>query len=296
MTSNVTYWVASHLTGIFEIVDQAADFLQRGSRGAGISINRGVSTTISESDSSDVSIFFNKKSITAEAAAITSKIIDLILPENARNHFSVNHDFEVPLSAGYGASAAGALSCAFALKDFFDLDYSDLKIFQIAHQAEVLLKSGLGDILGLHQGGLEIRIKPGAPGIGETTYFTNEEEWKVATLSFGEISTASVLTDQEKRGTVSCAGFHSMKDLVTNNTFMEFIRQAKIFTESVGLMSAELKSFTSSLPKEIESSQIMLGDSLFLFYKDQDVLDELKKKEDKIIQEDICQETVKRRK
>ena len=296
MTTNVTYWVASHLTGIFEIVDQATDLLLKGSRGAGISIDRGVTTTVSASENPDIHVYFDGKSILIEEAAITSKIIDLVLPQEDHSYFRVEHNFEVPLSAGYGASAAGALGCAFALNDFFHLGHSELDLFHIAHQAEVQLKSGLGDILGLYQGGLEIRTKPGAPRLGKTIAFTNDQEWKLATISFGPISTAKILSDPEKRGIVSCVGHSVLKDLLQNPTFSEFIRQSQQFTESVGLMSLELREFSSSLPRDIESAQIMLGNSLFLFYKDQEVLDEIQRFNTDVIQEEICQETVIRRK
>ena len=296
MTKKVTYWIASHLTGFFEIVDQASDPLLRGSRGAGLSIGRGVTTSILASDDPNIQIYFDANIIGYEKAAITTKVIDLLLPQHEKKHFQVQHQFEVPLSAGYGASAAGALGCAFALNDFFNLGYSKLALFQVAHRAEVLLKSGLGDILGLYQGGLEIRTKPGAPGFGETMAFTNEEEWKLATTSLGSISTADILSDSEKREVVSCTGYRGMRDLLQKPTFTEFIRLSQRFTESVGLMSPNLRKFTNLLDKGIETAQIMLGNSLFLFYKEQAIIDDLKHSTSGIIQEEICQETVIRRK
>jgi pantoate kinase len=87
-----------------------------------------------------------------------------------------------------------------------------------------------------------------------------------------------------------------MKDLLQKPTFTEFIRLSQRFTESVGLMSPGLRKFTNSLEKRIETAQIMLGNSLFLFYKEQEVLDELQRSIPDIFQEEICQETVIRRK
>jgi len=37
---------------------------------------------------------------------------------------------------------------------------------KIAHNAEVNCKTGLGDVLASFHGGFEVRVKPGAPGIG----------------------------------------------------------------------------------------------------------------------------------
>ena len=59
VTSEVTYWVAGHLTGIFEIKDSSENILEKGSLGAGLSINRGVKTSVSYNDQPDVYIYFN---------------------------------------------------------------------------------------------------------------------------------------------------------------------------------------------------------------------------------------------
>jgi pantoate kinase len=292
VTSEVTYWVAGHLTGIFEIKDSSKNLLEKGSLGAGLSISRGVKTTVSYDDKPKVDIYFNGNKMHSSNTTVTRKIIEFLVPLKERIHFQIKQDFEVPLSTGFGASAAGALGCAFSINDYFELEMSKIKLFQIAHQVEVLLKSGLGDIIGLYQGGLEIRTKEGAPGFGRTIAFTNDQDWKLATISFGSLPTAEVLSDPNKRKLINSAGNKMIKKLIKNPVYSEFINLTKKFTLSASLTSPKMQKFFSSVPEGIDVAQIMLGDSLFLFYQDDDIFEDFSIDRPSLQKEDICQITV----
>jgi len=292
VTSKVTYWVAGHLTGLFEIKDSSENILEKGSLGAGLSINRGVKTSVSYNDLPDLDIYFNNKKMLFENTAVTQKVIELLIPLKDRNHLQINHDFEVPLSTGFGASAAGALGCAFSINDYFELDLPKIQLFHIAHRTEVLLKSGLGDIIGLYQGGLEIRTKEGAPGFGNTEKFVNDQDWKLATISFGSLPTADILSNPNKRKRINTSGHIMIQKLIKNPTYSEFIHLTKKFTHSADLMTIDLQKFISDVPKGIIAAQIMLGDSLFLFYREEEIFDDFAINNQSVEKEEICQNTV----
>ncbi|MHA2054753.1 MAG: pantoate kinase [Candidatus Hodarchaeales archaeon] len=289
---DIKYWVAAHLTGIFEIKDQHQDPLYRGSRGAGVSINRGVFTTIMESDEPGVRIFFDGKEISKDKAKVTWKLLQIMIPESSRSNFQVHHEFEVPLSSGYGASAAGTLGCAFALNDFLALGLPEITLYHFAHQTEVILMSGLGDIIALHQGGLEVRTKEGAPGIGETTSLLHDEDWKIATLSYDSLPTASVLSDPLKRNQVNTTGHSLINKLIKNPKYSNFIELTEQFSREVQLYSKEIGKIMTEVPNKVKTAQIMLGDSLFLFYQDKEDILPLSKQYDSLAFEEICQNTV----
>ena len=292
VTSEVTYWVAGHLTGIFEIKDSSENLLEKGSLGAGLSINRGVKTSVSYNDQPDVYIYFNNRKIDSAYTTVTSKVIELLIPPKERIHLQISQEFEVPLSTGFGASAAGALGCAFSINDYLQLDIPKIKLFHIAHQAEVLLKSGLGDIIGLFQGGLEIRTKEGAPGFGNTIAFVNDKDWKLATKSFGSLPTANILSDPNKRQLINTSGHKMIQELIENPIYSEFINLTKKFTHLAELMSPNLKKFISNVPEGIDAAQIMLGDSLFLFYQEDEIFDDFAANQPHIQKEEICENTV----
>jgi pantoate kinase len=289
---DITYWVAAHLTGIFEIKDLHQNPLECGSRGAGVSINRGVKTTVTRSEEPTVKIFFDGTEMEQDQAKVTWELLQIMLPDSSRSNFNVYHEFEIPLSAGYGASAAGALGCAFAINDFFKLGLPDITLYHFAHQTEVSLKTGLGDIIGLYQGGLEIRIKEGAPGIGETTALIKDSDWHIATLSCGSLSTTSVLSDPMKRNQVNSAGHSLINQLVENPKYSHFIKLTEQFSKDVQLYSKNIEKILLEIPKNVKAAQIMLGDSLFLFYQDRDDILPFSEKFESFMFEEICHNTV----
>lgn len=291
---SIGFWVASHLTGLFEINDQSSNLYEIGSRGAGISIQRGVTTAIKESDSSSVIVQFNGQPQSVANSLITREIIKLLIPEENQTDFQIHHQFDVPLRSGFGASAAGAVGTAFCINEYFKLGLNDLELFQAAHKAEVITKSGLGDVIGLFQGGLEVRTREGAPGYGETISMQKDDDWKIATLSLGTLSTSSVLSDPLKRLSVNAASSTLIDRLIENPLFTEFIRYCSEFTRNVQLWSPQLRTILDNLPRSIIGAQIMLGDALFLFYTEEDDLADLKISHNPIQPEKVCIETIKR--
>ncbi|MCK4897043.1 MAG: GHMP kinase, partial [Candidatus Heimdallarchaeota archaeon] len=152
------YWVASHISGLFAIYDENIDPLKRGSRGAGFSISRGTTTKVRFSEDNENHFFFNRKEVEANLANISSFVLKHFLELAQLNNqsdfgVSIHHEFEIPISAGYGASASGAISCAFALNDLLKSNLSEQELYQIAHTAEIIEGGGLGDVLALHKGG-----------------------------------------------------------------------------------------------------------------------------------------------
>lgn len=296
MTQAVSYWVAAHLTGLFQIKDNSENVLFRGSRGAGVSISRGVTTTIQRIKSSSIDVLFNGERRFPSDALVTNRVVELLLPQTEQTNLRIHHNFEVPLSSGYGASAAGALGTSFALNTLLKLGLSKLELFQIAHKAEVLTKSGLGDVIGLYQGGLEIRVKEGAPGIGETIPLENSKDWKIATVHLGSLSTSEVLSNPQKRKAVNEAGGELISELISRPYFDNFIKLSSAFSKRVRLWSPRLKKSIENLPPEVIGSQIMLGEAFFVFYRDSRDLVDIEIPKSQLNKEKICQNTIVRRK
>ena len=77
---------------------------------------------------------------------------------------TVNHRVDVPIGAGFGSSAAGALTTSLALSNALDLHLTYNQLGRIAHVAEVQCKTGLGTVGPLMLGGCVLTVEPGAPG------------------------------------------------------------------------------------------------------------------------------------
>ena len=265
MISSPKVWVASHLSGIFEIVDQNDDLLLRGSRGAGFSINRGVTTWIEPNSKNKLEVYFDNKPQLITDAFITTTVLRLFDPSLLDQPFTIYHSFDVPIGGGFGASAASAVGCAFAVNTAFNYNKSDLELWQIAHKTEILCKTGLGDVIGLYQGGVERRIHPGAPGIGKTTSLhLPKETYTLLTLRLGRLLTSEILRKPELKSTINKAAQKTLAMLDQFPSFENFLKQSQQFTVTSGLATKEVLHIIHKLSeKGIDAAQIMLGTSLF---------------------------------
>ena len=77
------------------------------------------------------------------------KFLDLI---DESYFVDVHHDISVPVGYGLGCSAAVALSLSLALNEALGTNLSRTEIGQIAHNAEISCKTGLGDVLAAFHG------------------------------------------------------------------------------------------------------------------------------------------------
>ena len=146
-------FVPGHITGFFTIENHEAK-LKNGSCGAGFLLSQGVKTTICESN--ELIIDFNQGNDTVINEVLNVLEID--------DDFKIVQDIQLPIGAGFGTSAASALSLTLAINEFLDLGYSADLCGQIAHMVEVNLGGGLGDVIAQTGHGLVLRQQAGAPG------------------------------------------------------------------------------------------------------------------------------------
>ncbi|MCG3227318.1 MAG: hypothetical protein H7645_10380 [Candidatus Heimdallarchaeota archaeon] len=289
------YWVASHISGIFTIHDEHPDPLYRGSQGAGFSILRGTTTSIEYSDDKKSHFYFNDVEVDKEKANITNNVLNqiLVLQKNKEKSdfgISVYHQFDVPLSCGFGASASGALGCSFALRDFFDLNINEKYLYGVAHIAEINEGGGLGDVLALYQGGYEIRTREGAPFIGKAeNIITNG--YKIATLSSGEIATKAIIRNPNWKEKINNIGKVLIENLIAEPTISNFATISQQFSITSFLATPEIIKYMKDLEKEdVLVGQIMLGNGIFILYKDDSKLPKF----DNIIKEELCFSAVRK--
>jgi len=289
------YLVASHITGIFTVHDEHPDPLYRGSRGAGFSISRGTTTTVEYSDDIEHHIYFNEEEVGKEVANVTNNVLDhfLVLLQ-AQNKLdiglSIFHEINVPLSCGFGASASGALGTAFALRDFLDLEIDEKYLFGIAHIAEINEGGGLGDVLAIYQGGWEMRNREGAPFIGDAINLI-KNGYKIATLSMGEIATKSVIRNPSWKEKINNVGGELLETLSAEPTIKNFATVSQQFSITSFLASPEIIELMKDLEKkDVLVGQIMLGNGIFILYKDDSDLPDL----ENLTKEEICFSTIRK--
>jgi len=270
---NCSVFVPSHITGFFEIIDNQNP-LKKGSRGAGVVMDKGIITKIKISDGNRIKIKINHE-YNPKNAAITEKIIEIIKRDFNLDDkkILINHEVQVPVGVGFGTSAAFALGTVLGLSNLLNLPLTFNKATQIAHIAEIEMKSGLGDVIGEISGGIPLRTKEGAPEIGiiDKIVLNEKDELFVISKTFGEINTADIIEDPVYKKKINEMGKNLLQELIKYPKPEKFMKLSRKFAENTGLMSNEVKETVEILENEtIGASMAMLGNTAFAISKNED--------------------------
>lgn len=262
----MSVFVPGHVTGFFNIENHESK-LKKGSCGVGFLLTKGVKTTIVESDSFEFEVNLGDDTIIREVLAI----LDL-----DNTNFKVIQDIQLPIGAGFGTSAASALSLTLALNEFLSLGYSEELCGQIAHMAEVNLGAGLGDVIAQTGKGLVLRTKPGAPGIGEIKSY-NQDVY-IAYKTFGPIETSTIINDPSHKEIISKVGLKYLELFEDEPSLDNFLIFSNKFSLETKLMSEEVKEqidYFNSMDDILGSSMAMLGNTVFALAYNEEIFKKL---------------------
>jgi len=255
----------SHITGFFEILDNASDLTTRGSLGAGVSLAKGVKTNVSlrRGTRTRISIQINGQTVRhAQVSAYVAK--KYLALTGTKFSLTINHNFDVPMGTGFGTSGAGALSLSLALNEALKLDLSNLEASQIAHEAEIVNKTGLGTVIAETFGGLEVRLKPGAPGVGRIMEIPFRPDQVVFAATFGPISTTHVLSTPWMRARINGNAHELLWSLMSKPSSAGFVRLSRSFSDGIGLATHRVNSLLSVFDSlDIPASMLMMGEGVF---------------------------------
>lgn len=243
----------AHISGIF-IIDMHKDEELSGSMGCGICLETGAVTRVSPSEESIIKI----NGIITEAPTTMSAMRQL-----TSRPVIVETELSVPVGCGFGASGAGALSSALALNESLSFALPLSMVSRAAHIAEVKNRTGLGDVTGQTFGGICIRKKAGTPFSSVIDKIPCRETM-ISWVSFGSISTESVLSDELRVKTINKAGKIYLKELLKKPIIKNFFKQSCAFAMEIELMSPKVKdAIESVMAAGGLASQVMLGDTVF---------------------------------
>lgn len=259
-----TAFSPSHITGIFEIFDKGDTPLHLGSRGAGLSLTRGVVTKVTAHRCRKNKIRVSLNGEMVEAPVSATAATDLIRRTAGSWRVDIQSWVGVPIGCGYGSSGAGALSVAFAMNRALELELPREEVGAIAHVADVRCRTGLGTVLAEFHGGIEVRTKPGAPGIGSLKRIQGGRKLAALSISLGPISTSQQLSDPELRIRVNQIGRECLRRLQSAPSVTNLMKESRRFTQLSQLLPSSLWKL---LPKLSDFphpwAMAMLGRTLF---------------------------------
>jgi pantoate kinase len=253
----------AHITGFFKADLESESLESKGSLGAGFSIQDGVTTTVQvrKSDKKDFQLKITgyKPDNTIVSEFVIKKFLDFV----DENYFvDIHHDISVPVGYGLGCSAAVALSLSLALDQALGTQLSKIEIGQIAHNAEIVCKTGLGDVLAAFHGGFEIRTKSGAPGIGSVEKIDTEYN-SVIMICFAPISTPEFLRD--KLSSINGLGGKMVHKLLASRDTNEFQDMSLEFAKYIKVVTPKMQQVIDELKENgIKCGVALFGETIFV--------------------------------
>ncbi len=254
-----------HLTGFFQICDEAEDPLMKGARGAGFSIEIGVHTKVAvePSESDNISVVMNGRA-TGEAVVSENVVKRMLAMAEEPQRVEVTHEIETPIGAGFGSSGGGAITIALALNEALGLGLSYVEAARVAHVAEIECKTGLGSVFATTEGGFGVLYRPGAPGIGEALKYDRSDELAAVYMHFGPISTSEALSDPVLRRRINDLGGRFVDEIKGDLGSSRFMMLSRRFTDYVGIATPRLRVVLDKADEAgVPCAMAMFGEALF---------------------------------
>ena len=259
------------VSSFFQICDTESDGkpiedLERvGARGGGFVIDKGVYTKVEvdEAKTNLINVFINGK-LTPEAETSRTVAESLLAKTTKKHKVTIKHRIEIPIGAGFGSSAGGALGTALALSEALNLKLTYNQLGRIAHVAEIKCKTGLGTVGPIMLGGCILTIEPGGPGIGVIDRIPLSPDYSVVTGTFGPTATKQILSSAERRREVNRWGKKTLDSILDEPSLENFLACCLEFAEKTGFMTRHVKDLAQLAKRAgaVGAAQNMVGEAI----------------------------------
>jgi pantoate kinase len=196
-----------------------------------------------------------------EKAEVTQRVAQKVLGGQSRE-VKILSETNLPVSQGFGVSAAAALSTALALDDALGTKAPRDELVAIAHETEVECGTGLGDVVPASMGGMDLRLKPGAPGHADVRAFPVEADLLLAVIG-PELPTKTVLRDPKKVAAINRVGGPLVDEFSRDPTLERLFELGNRFTEATGLADKRTLEVIRASRMFGRATMAMLGNSVF---------------------------------
>ena len=237
-----------------------------GAIGGGFGLEKGVLTTVTaeEAQENSIDIFINSK---LEKAKTTRQVAETLLSKTAQKYaVTVKHRIDVPIGAGFGTSAGGALTAGLALSKALELPLTYNQIGKTAHVAEIQCQTGLGTVSSLtFSGGCVLVTEPGAPGICQIDRIPISPDYMiVAGYLPSKILTKSLLSSPEKKLEINRFGKKTLDAILAEPSLENFLDCCWEFSQKAGFATENIRKLVASAKKAgaVGAAQNMIGEAV----------------------------------
>jgi pantoate kinase len=254
MKKSVTAFCPGHISGYFLPV-LGDDPATTGSLGAGMVIQEGVSVRVTPSE--DAGILARRigpHGVILEEFQESPPLS--YLAGKFPGTFRIETTCRLPIGAGFGLSAAALMASAFALNVLCRTGFTFRQCCQYAHEAEIVHRTGLGDVAACQDGGRDYRL---GPGVGAEIIRYYDLRLPVYAVTFGPLLSPGILGSEKAIEQIT--GAYPDRWPASPE---EFFRLSRTFAEGSGLMSPAVHEVLSDCDREgVYASMTMLGNGVF---------------------------------
>jgi pantoate kinase len=244
-----------HVTGVFAPSTGARDPRARGSLGAGIVLEAGVTAEAEWRAGPRLRVHLT--SDLRRRLVISEEVARRLAPSHPGT-LSVALRHTLPVGQGFGTSASGALATALAVAQVTGRSRS--KAVEVAHLADLFGGGGLGGVAAILGGGLEVRVRPGIPPFGKILHRPFLESVLLG-ITGAPIPTPNVLNDRKALARIAAAA-GGLGALTLDPSPEQFWDASEAFTDRAGLAPRELRDLLRGLRRRgARGAQAMFGRS-----------------------------------
>jgi pantoate kinase len=257
-----TAFAPAHITGFFAARPDP-DPVKAGSVGCGLCLEAGVTARVTTGTTSTTG---SGALIRLNGEQIDLPTVEYVIGSmlgTGHSRLLVDLAADVPLGFGFGMSGAAALATALAVNTDLGQGRTMEQAAAVAHSAEVVNRTGMGDVAGQYTGGLVIRTAAGAPGVGAVEKVPVDAV-EVSWVCMGEIPTSSVLDDEKTMQRINILGRRALKALLKRPALEYFMSLSRDFAFETGLVSPRAADAIEAVEAVGGlASMAMLGDTVF---------------------------------
>lgn len=257
MRKTVRAYAPGNISLLFKVIPNKNP-LKMTAAGSGFTVNEGA--TVSITQAAQAAISYNGE-------RVLFPTVNEVVKNMTTETLSIKIVSRLPLGSGFGMSGAAAIASAYAINELFKLKKTPLDLVKIAHWAEVVHKTGLGDVGNQQYGGCCVKFVNSSLFQMQRLPFTGTTVWA---KSWGKIPTPSILSNKNLLVNIDQAGdevLATLKKRIRDPlfSFAELLDISNTFTGKSGLVSSA--PHAQKIIQEITSAgghaaMIILGDAV----------------------------------